>query len=319
MNRRRTRQLSLLLLGSVGLMALLADGLASDLPLILRLDQHLYLLPALTRPPQLRAEDNQSLRRRLDPARGDFALFPLVEYGPEQQPEILRPPPASPDATHWLGTDDRGRDLFARLVHGSRVSILVGVLSVALHLLLGVTLGVLGGTLRGPVDAVIARLIELGLTFPTFFLLLVLQALLDGGSVATLILVLGLTRWTDVARLVRAEALRVRELDYVAAARAAGAGSARILFLHVLPNSMTPVWVNAAFGVSGAIVAEAALTFLGFGTPPPTASWGELLAQGSEFPDRFWLVLFPGLLLLLTVTALNLLGESLRDASDPRS
>ncbi len=134
-----------------------------------------------------------------------------------------------------------------------------------------------------------------------------------------MVLVLGLTGWTHVARLVRAEALRIREMDYITAARACGAGPARVMLRHVLPNAMGPVWVNAAFGVAGAMVAEAALSFLGFGTPPPTASWGELLGQGFEFPDRWWLVICPGLLLFITVTALNLLGEALRDAGDPRN
>lgn len=314
----RAGRLGVAVLAALGLTALLADLIASDLPVALRLDGELYLLPAVTRPAALRVYDNQALRKELAAAAGDWAVYPLCEYGPVQQPKILTPPPAAPDGEHWLGTDDRGRDVFARLVHGSRVSLLVGFASVALHLLIGVTLGLLAGTLGGRTDFAISRLIELGLTFPTFFLLLVVMALLERGSIWTVVLVLGLTRWTDVARLVRAEALRLRELDFVTAARVCGAGPARIMLRHILPNAMGPVWVNAAFGVAGAVVAEAALSFLGFGTPPPTASWGELLSQGYDFPDRWWLVLCPGLLLFVTVTALNLVGEALRDAADPR-
>ncbi len=311
-------RLGLAALGALALLALLADLIASDLPVALRLDGELYLLPAATRPAALQAQDNQRLRRELQPGRGDWAVFPLCEYGPEQQPAILAPPPAPPDGVHWLGTDDRGRDVFARLVHGSRVSLLVGFASVALHLLLGVSLGLVAGYMGGRVDFAISRLIELGLTFPAFFLILVIMALLERGSIWTVVLVLGLTRWTDVARLVRAEAMRLRTLDFVTAARVCGAGPGRIMLRHVLPNAMGPVWVNAAFGVAGAVVAEAALSFLGFGVPPPTASWGELLSQGYDFPHAWWLVLCPGAMLFVTVTAMNLLGDALRDAGDPR-
>lgn len=312
--RDRMGRIGLATLAGLCLVALAADLLASDLPLLMRRGGELYVLPAVIQPAALRDQDNQRLRLELSDGEGEWAIYPLCEYGPEQQPEILRSPPASPDARHWLGTDDRGRDVFARLVHGTRTSLLVGFCSVTLYLLVGVTLGLLAGYLRGRADFFISRLIELGLTFPAFFLILVIMALLERGSIWTVILVLGLTSWTGVARLVRAEAMRIRELDFITAARACGAGPLRIMWRHVLPNAMGPVWVNAAFGVAGAMVAEAALSFLGFGTPPPTASWGELLGQGFEFPDRWWLVICPGLLLFATVTALNLVGESLRDS-----
>ena len=305
-------------LAALVLLALGADLVASDLPVALSFRGKLHVLPALTRPADLRVHDNQSLRRTMDSSRGDWAWMPLCEYGPEQQPKILQDPPAAPDRNHWLGTDDRGRDVFARLVHGTRVSVLVGFLSVLLHVCIGLLLGTVGGYFRGRADLVITRIMEIGMTFPAFFLLLAIMALLERGSLVTIILVLGLTRWTGVARLVRAETLRLRELDFVTAARACGASPARIIWRHILPNALGPVIVNATFGVATAIVAEAALTFLGFGTPPPTASWGEVLAQGYELQNRWWLILCPGLLLFSTVTALNLLGEGLRDALDPR-
>lgn len=299
--------------------ALLADLIASDLPIVLRLDGELHVLPALTRPAALRSTDNQRLRKEIgrDPGRG-WAWFPLCEYGPEQQPEILDPPPAPPGAKHWLGTDDRGRDVFARVVHGTRTSLLVGIGSVALYASIGVFLGLFGGYARGRTDWVVSRLIEIGLTFPTFFLILIVMALTDRRSALTLVLVVGLTRWTDVARLVRAETLRLRELDFVAAARVAGAGPAWIMWRHLLPNTLGPVMVNATFGVAGVIVVESALTFLGFGTPPPTASWGEVLSQAHDLPGCWWLTLCPGALLFVTVTCLNLVGEGLRDAVEPR-
>jgi peptide/nickel transport system permease protein len=316
--RQRLPRVGLLFLVAIGLTALLADLLASDLPLLLRLDGTTYLLPNLRRPPALRAYDNQRLRRELTPARGDWAWMPPCEYGPEQQPTILRDPPASPDRDHWLGTDDRGRDVFARLVHGARVSLLVGLLSVALYLIIGLALGVCGGFLGGRVDWIVSRLIELGLTFPTFFLILVIMALQERTSLLTMITVLGLTRWTDVARLARAEVLRLKTMDFILAARASGAGPLRIMVRHLIPNALGPVLVNATFGVAGAILVESGLSFLGFGVPPPTASWGEVLSQAVEHQDRWWLTVCPGALLFLTVTALNLVGEGLRDAIDPR-
>jgi peptide/nickel transport system permease protein len=316
--RSRLASAGLLLLLLLGLCALLADVLASDLPIALRWQGRTYLLPSVTRPAALRSQDNQRLRRELSKARGDWAWMPLCEYGPEQQPPILRPPPASPDREHWLGTDDRGRDVFARLIHGSRVSLSVGLISVALNVLCGLILGVAAGYFRGRTDFVISRFIELGLTFPTFFLILVVMGLMERTSLLAIMVVLGLTRWSDVARLVRAEALRLRELDFVLAARAMGAGPLRILSWHVVPNLLGPVLVYAGFGVAGAILTESALSFLGFGAPPPTASWGEVLSQAMEHPDAWWLTICPGVLLFVTITSLNLVGEALRDAIDPR-
>jgi peptide/nickel transport system permease protein len=318
LRRNRLSIAGMTVLVLLGLAALFADGLASDLPIALRLRGELYLLPAITRPTPLRAMDNQSLRRTMSSAAGDWAWMPLCEYGPEQQPAILRDPPAPPDRHHWLGTDDRGRDVFARLVHGTRISYAVGFASVSLTLLIGVALGLLGGYGGRRADWIVSRLIEIGLTFPTLFLVLIIMALRERTSIVALILVLGLTRWTDVARLVRAEVLRLRELAFVLAARAIGAGPARIMLRHLLPNALGPVLVNATFGVAGAILAESALSFLGFGAPPPTASWGEILSQAMEHPRAWWLTFCPGALLFLSVTGLNLLGEALRDAIDPR-
>ncbi|MCK5796757.1 MAG: ABC transporter permease [Deltaproteobacteria bacterium] len=303
------------LLGLLGV-AVFGDLLASDLPVVLRFHGQTYLLPALTRPAALRAYDNQRLRREV--GAKDWAWFPLCEYGAEQQPPIVSPPPASPSARHWLGTDDRGRDVFARLIHGSRVSLAVGFVAVAIYVLIGLFLGLLAGYHRGRVDWVISRVIELGLTFPTFFLILTVMALLGRTSVWTMALVIGLTRWTGVARLVRAEVLRLRELDFIAAARVAGASSARIMLRHLLPNALAPVLVNATFGVASVILVESALSFLGFGTPPPTASWGEVLGQAYDNPHAWWLVVFPGLLLFIAISAINRLGQGLHDALDAR-
>lgn len=305
-------------LGALALVALFADCIASDLPILLHLEGETYVLPGLLRPAALRTYNNQQLRRELADRGDGWAWMPLCEFGPRQQPEILEPPPAAPSSVHWLGTDDRGRDLFARLVHGTRVSLAVGFVSVGFYVTIGMILGLVGGYFGGRLDWLVSRLIEIGLTFPTFFLILIIMALLERTSILTIMLVIGLTRWTDVARLVRAEVLRLRELDFVTAARAAGAGPLRIMWRHLVPNAIGPVVVNATFGVAGAILVESALTFLGFGTPPPTASWGEVLSQAYEHQSHWWLTVCPGLLLFVTITSLNLLGEALGQAIDPR-
>ncbi|PID39202.1 MAG: peptide ABC transporter permease [Proteobacteria bacterium] len=193
------------------------------------------------------------------------------------------------------------------------------MLAVAIDVLIGLCLGLLAGYHRGWVDVIVSRVIELGLSFPAFFLILTVMALLGRSSLWTMALVIGLTRWTGVARLVRAEVLRLRELDFVAAARISGVSSLRIMVRVVLPHALGPVLVSATFGVASVILVESALSFLGFGAPPPTASWGEVLGQAYENPHAWWLVFFPGLLLFLAVSAINLLGQGLRDALDPRT
>lgn len=304
--------------------ALGADLVASDLPLALRLEGRTYLLPNLgsTVPEALRGQDVQALRARLREDRGDWMLEPPVPFGPYRTDMSLQQLPAGPSARHPLGTDETGRDVAARLVHGTRVSLAVGLFAVALYVLVGVLLGALAGFFGGAVDLVISRTVEVMLTFPTLFLVLALMAVVERPGLADLVLVIGLTRWPDVARLVRGEVLRVKELEYVRAARALGATELRVLFRHVVPNCLAPVLVAAAFGVAGAVLLESALSFLGFGVPAPTASWGETLMQAHRYvtsPGAWWLALFPGAAIFLTVTAYNLVGEGLQEALDPRS
>lgn len=314
--RGRVR-VALAILCTFSLAALFADFLAADLPLLARHKGELFVLPNLVTPAELRLETVGTLRA--EAGEGDWLISPLVARGPEHADlsATLQPP----SRLHWLGTDELGRDVFARLVHGARISLTVGLLSVALFALIGVVLGALAGYRGGTVDLVVGRAIELVMTFPTFFLVLCVLGLMRVKTVFPIILVIGLTRWTDVARLIRAEVLRIRTLDYVQASRALGASDWRILTRHVLPNAMGPVLVAATFGVAGAILLESGLSFLGFGVPPPTASWGELLTQAHRYvthPGAWWLTLFPGLAIFLTVTAFNVVGEGLRDALDPR-
>lgn len=250
-------------------------------------------------------------------ARGEpiFALFPVQRWGPRRTDAAHGV--EAPSAAHWLGTDREGRDVLARLVYGTRTSLSVGVVAVGLTVGIGVVLGALAGYLGGRVDLVVSRAIEVMICLPTFFLVLALVAMVEQRSVFHVMAILGVTGWTGVARLVRAEFLRQRSLEYVQAAEALGLPTRRILFGHMLPNAMGPVLVSATFGIAGAILTESSLAFLGLGdTTLP--SWGALLDAG-RVEGKPWLVLAPGAAIFLVVCVFNLVGEALRDALDPRS
>ena len=228
---------------------------------------------------------------------------------------VLLQPPSS---THLMGTDALGRDVFSRILFGGRVSLWVGFVAVGIATSIGLVLGLVAGYFGRIVDEVIMRGVDVMLCFPSFFLILAVIAFLEP-SLTNIMIVIGLTGWMGVARLVRAETLTIRERDYVLAARAAGAGPGRIIFRHILPNAVAPVLVSATLGVAGAILTESALSFLGLGVQPPDASWGNMLLEGKEVLGiAWWLSVFPGLAILFTVLGYNLLGESLRDLLDPR-
>ncbi len=303
------------LLAAVGVAA---DLLAADLPIVAKFEGRLHVLPMIFRPADLEGLDNSDLLDLMVEDE-DWALFPPVPYDPEQSKvrgeiDALRPP----SLKHVMGTDDRGRDVFARVIHGTRISLSIGFVAVGIYIVIGLLLGALAGYSGGMVDSAITRLIEVMMSFPTFFFILTIQGLLERTSIFQLMFIIGVTRWTDVARLVRGDILRIKNEAYIVAARAAGLGTLRLLGRHILPNAMGPVLVSASFGVAGSVLIEAALSFLGFGTPPPTASWGELLTQAYQHPECWWLMVFPGVTLFLTVLTYNLVGEGLRDAVDPR-
>jgi peptide/nickel transport system permease protein len=204
------------------------------------------------------------------------------------------------------------------MIYGSRVSLSVGFVAVSIATVLGIIFGALAGYYGGKVDVLISRLIEVMICFPAFFLILTVLAFLPP-SIYNIMIIIGLTGWPGIARLVRGEFLKQRQLDYVTAAKVVGASDLRIIFSHILPNSIAPVLVSATFGIAGAILTESSLSYLGFGVPPPTASWGEILSQSKQYIDfAWWLTVFPGFAIFLTVTAYNLVGEGLRDAVDPR-
>ncbi len=222
-----------------------------------------------------------------------------------------------PSSTHWLGTDELGRDVYTRLVHGSRVSLAIGFAATAVALLAGSALGAIAGYYGGAADWIVSRLIEVTVCFPFLFLVLGIVALFRP-SFGTIMIALALTSWTTEARFVRAEFLRLRELEFAHAARAGGARDLRIIFRHLLPNALSPVMVAASFGVASAILTESALSFLGFGVALPTASWGSVLASAQQYIEfAWWLALFPGLAIFFTVAAFNLIGDRLRDVLDP--
>jgi peptide/nickel transport system permease protein len=244
-------------------------------------------------------------------------LAPLVTpYDPDALDlyHVLMPP----SADHWFGTDELGRDVFTRVVFGARISLKVGFVAVGIAVLVGTVVGLVSAYFGGWIDTVFMRFVDIMLCFPTFFLILAVIALLEP-SIWYIMIIIGLTGWMGVARLVRAEVLSIRERDYIMAARAIGASDARIIFRHVLPNALSPVLVSATLGVAGAILTESALSFLGIGVQPPTPSWGNILTSGKDYIEfAWWLSLFPGLAILVTVLSYNLLGEGIRDALDPR-
>jgi peptide/nickel transport system permease protein len=246
------------------------------------------------------------------------ALFaPFVSLHNPIEPDlknVLSPPSFS----HPFGTDTLGRDVFARVVYGSRISLLVGFVSVGIATLIGLFIGSISGYYGGMIDELIMRFVDLMMCFPTFFLILAVIALLEP-SIWNIMIVIGLTNWMGIARLVRAEILSIKSKEFVLAAKAQGFSEYRIIFKHVLPNALSPVYVVATLGIGGAILTESALSFLGIGIQPPTPSWGNILTQAKDNIEvAWWLSLYPGLAIFLTVMGYNLFGEGLRDIFDPR-
>ena len=227
---------------------------------------------------------------------------------------VLEPP----SSRHILGTDSLGRDCLSRLIYGARISLLVGFVAVGIATLVGTILGAIAGYYGRWVDLAIMRFVDIMLCFPSIFLIMAVIAFLEP-SIWNIMAVIGLTGWMGVARLVRAEFLSLKQRDFVLAARLSGASDARIVFSHILPNALAPVLVSATLGVGGAILTESALSFLGIGVQPPDPSWGNMLTEGKDNLEiAWWLSVFPGLAILLTVLSYNLLGEGLRELLDPR-
>jgi peptide/nickel transport system permease protein len=245
------------------------------------------------------------------------AIFPLVPYGYARTNLSQREQP--PSSEHWLGTDDVGSDVLCRLIHGSRISLSVGFVAVSIATIIGIFIGAILGYFGGKVDFIGMRIVEIMMAVPIFFLIITIVAFFPR-SLFNIMIIIGITSWTEDARFIRAEFFKLRNQDFVQSAISLGLPLRSILFRHMLPNGIAPVLVNATFGIAGAIFIEAALSFLGFGVAPPTPSWGQMLSLGVSTTGRFlwWLTIFPGLAIFFTVLTYNLVGEALRDAIDPR-
>lgn len=256
-------------------------------------------------------------------------LYAPIPYGPlEQDLQVIQKPPmfrkekslwteSNDGFVHLFGTDDTGRDVLVQMIYGTRISMTVGFIAVGLYVSIGIVVGAIAGYFGGAIDIVISRLIEIMLLFPSFFLILALVALI-GPSIYIIMVVIGITGWPTIARLIRGEVLKQRAIDYTQAARSLGASHARIIFRHILPNSVSPALVAAPFGIAGAIITEAGLSLLGFGVRPPTPSWGTLLKMGNANYTYWWLIVIPSVAIFFTVTIFNLVGSGLRDAMDPK-
>lgn len=225
----------------------------------------------------------------------------------------------SPSPAHLMGTDGLGRDVFSRMLYGARISLMVGFVAVGIATAIGIILGAIAGFYRGWVDTTIMRLVDVMLSIPSFFLILAVIAFLTP-SIWNIMIVIGLTSWMGVTRLVRAEFLSLRNREFVLAAQTLGAKDIRLIFKHLLPNSLTPIIVSSILGIASAVLLESGLSFLGLGVQAPQASWGNILTDGKEYIQfAWWLSLFPGCAILITVLGYNLLGDGLRDAYNPRS
>jgi len=235
------------------------------------------------------------------------------------QPGNPTGPEGRPSRLNWFGTNQQGFDVFAQMVHGTQIALSVGFVSMGIAAAIGMTVGGLAGYLGGWVDMLLSRLIELVMCIPSLVLILALVAMLDNVTNYHLMVVIGVTSWTSIARLTRAEFLKLKHAEFVTAARASGASQWRIMYRHVLRNALAPVLVPITFGIAAAILIESGLSYLGFGASPPNPSWGTLLKSGRQaIQEMWWLIVFPGAAIFLTVLAYNIIGEAIQEVTDPR-
>ena len=320
LRRRKSAVLGLRVIALLALVAVFADFIANDKPYTIELDGERYYpvfidygvwLGVRQWPAPLVNQRFSDLAQRAESAV--WAPIPYSATAPDITGDVFEPP----SREHWLGTDGLGRDVAAGMIHGIRVSLTIGLVVVAIQASIGIALGGLAGYYGGVFDLALSRLFELMLAIPTFFLIITVAALFPP-SLYLIMAILGLTGWVGIARLIRSEFLRVRAMDYVAAAQSLGASDARIMLRHVLPNAIAPVLVAMSFGVASAILTESGLSFLGIGVPAHVVTWGSILAVAQSNTTAWWLAVFPGAAIFVTVTAYNLLGDGLRDALDPR-
>lgn len=330
--RDRPAALALLFVCFLGLVAALAPLIVGTRPIVCRYKGSIYF-PCLAyyyeggeNPVFFRDGFREEFPVNLETKDPDsWAVWPLVFQDPYRRVASGEWPgdPGNkahqpPSARHLFGTDDSSRDVFARVVFGARIALLVGLVSMGIAGVIGITAGAVAGYFGGVTDLIISRVIEVLMSIPTLVLILALLSVVERPGMIHLMAVIGLTRWDSIARFTRGEFIRLRESDFVLAARALGAPWHRIVFRHILPNALAPVLVTIAFGIAGAVLLESALSFLGFGPPPPHPSWGSILDSWRRGMSWWWLAVFPGLAIFLTVLAYNLVGDGFQEATDPR-
>lgn len=323
--RNRLGYWSLLVFGALVVLSLFAEVLSNDRPLVVRYHGQTYWPLVHDYPETTFGGDFESNTDYLDPfireqlgQDGNWAVYALNPYGPKTLNYFAKSPnPSAPTADNWLGTDDRGRDLLAQLIYGFRVSVLFALALTAIGTVLGIVTGAIQGYFGGRTDLAFQRFIEIWGSMPELYLLIIFSAILSP-SIGLLLVLLSLFGWMGLSDYVRAEFLRNRQMDYVRAARAMGLTSGQIIWRHVLPNSLTPVVTFLPFRMSAAILALTSLDFLGLGVPPGTPSLGELLSQGKNNIDAWWISLSTFAVLVITLLLLTFMGDALRDALDPR-
>ncbi|MCA9175966.1 MAG: ABC transporter permease [Planctomycetales bacterium] len=335
--RFRKRKLSMLGLCFVlllALVAMLSPAIVGTKPVVcsykgeLRFPALGYLIESWEDPIFIKDGVINNYPKRLKEEDPDcWAIWPLVYQDPYRRvrddewpgrpgnPSGIDGPPSS---INLLGTTSTGKDVFALMIHGTQIALLVGFVSTGIAAAIGVVVGAIAGYFGGWIDMLLSRIMEVVMCVPTLILILALVAILEKPSIWQIMMVIGGTGWTRIARLTRGEFLKLKQLEYVSAAKALGVGQWRIMFRHILPNALAPVMVPITFGIASAILVESTLSFLGLGAPPPNPSWGGVLNEGRSNLAMWWLVLFPGVAIFLTVLAYNLIGEGVQEATDPR-
>jgi len=298
-------------------MALFADFIANDKPYFTQYKGQSYfpIFRSYLVGMKLGKWPAELLNVEFKKLEGAKSIFPPIPYRPSNI--NLLEPLEPPSARHWFGTDKLGRDVMAGMIHGSRVSLSIGFVAVGIALVIGVVLGGIAGYFGSWIDLVISRLFEVMLSIPTFFLLITIAALLPPSIFLTMFII-GATSWVGIARFTRNEFLKIRNLDYVTAAIALGVSDRKVMFKHILPNALAPVIVSVVLGVAGAILVESSLSFLGIGVPAELVTWGSILHEASTTTYAWWLAVFPGFAIFITVLAYYLVGEGLREVLDPR-
>jgi peptide/nickel transport system permease protein len=333
-SRRPLAMAALFYVIALGLVAIFSPAIAGTRPVVCKYKGRLYFPclyyfhPSFENPIFFKDGFQQKYYYNLkkkDPQ--SWAIWPLVFQDPGEPvvegdfPGIPSNPhgiKGKPNKFNLMGTSGRGIDVFAQMVHGTKIALLVGFVSTGVAALIGIVLGGVAGFLGGIADMLISRFTEIVMCIPPLILILAMIAIVDKPSIWYTMLVIGVTSWPSISRLTRAEFLKLRTAEYVTAARAIGASTPRIIFLHILPNALAPVLVPISFGIAASILLEAGLSVLGIGVQPGTASWGSILSVGRESPSTWWMVVFPGTAIFLTVLAYNLIGEGLQAATDPR-